>query len=237
INEGEVCQMYRSGLSLKDVGKKMKCDCTVVTKILIRNNIRIRKSSEHLERNAKDRIGKKLTEIHGYEKAILLKKKVSIGVKEWMKKHPEKVKEMVERLMKNPKWFNTRPERIMKNELIRHGWRLNKDFIFQYKKFSFIKNYPFHIIDFVFPNFKLALYVDGDYWHANPKMYKEYPTEDELKRGIKKINLDQTKQRKRDQDIDRALIKKGWKVIRFWEKDIIKDIDWCIKRLEKILVY
>jgi len=68
--------------------------------------------------------------------------------------------------------------------------------------------------DFVFPNFKVAIFTDGCFWHGHkcrntvPKTNARYWA-DKIKRN-----------KKRAFKVNRHLADKGWKVIRLWECEI-----------------
>lgn len=67
--------------------------------------------------------------------------------------------------------------------------------------------------DIVFPVEKLAVYMDGCYWHGCP-----------LHGTLPKSNRDWwvaklEANRLRDRDTDRALMSAGWAVMRFWEHE------------------
>lgn len=70
--------------------------------------------------------------------------------------------------------------------------------------------------DFAFPKHKVAVFVDGCFWHscpkhgAQPKTNKSYWT--------KKLNANIG----RDRRVNRELRKCGWRVIRVWEHDLVK---------------
>lgn len=38
---------------------------------------------------------------------------------------------------------------------------------------------------------------------------------------------------KRDEEVNKLLRSQGWRVIMFWGKDIIKDIDGCVASVEE----
>ena len=48
---------------------------------------------------------------------------------------------------------------------------------------------------------------------------------------IKKI----ARNRERDEEINKQLMFRGWTVIRFWGKDIKKDVDQCVKVVEETI--
>ena len=67
--------------------------------------------------------------------------------------------------------------------------------------------------DFVYPKFKIAIFVDGCFWHGCSKHCRLPSTN--KKYWISKIEGN----KKRDKKITNALRKKGWRVIRIWEHE------------------
>ncbi len=68
--------------------------------------------------------------------------------------------------------------------------------------------------DFIFRRAKLVIFVDGDFWHGNPRKYR-----------IPKSNVAYWQQkidgnRARDKEINRKLRRLGWRVIRIWESSL-----------------
>lgn len=81
------------------------------------------------------------------------------------------------------------------------------------------RNYP--LIgkpDFVFPKPRLAIFVDGCFWHGCqehcrvPESNRDY--------WVAKIN----RNKKRDRLISKELRRKNWNVIRVWEHELKKNI-------------
>lgn len=68
--------------------------------------------------------------------------------------------------------------------------------------------------DFVFGKSKVAVFIDGDFWHGNPKKYRI--PKSNCSYWQKKIEGN----RKRDRLVNRTLRKDGWVVVRFWESDL-----------------
>jgi DNA mismatch endonuclease (patch repair protein) len=68
--------------------------------------------------------------------------------------------------------------------------------------------------DFVFHKQKLALFVDGCFWHGCPKCYRA-PRQNRVFWEAKLVA-----NRKRDRVVNRHLKAAGWKVIRIWEHDL-----------------
>lgn len=96
---------------------------------------------------------------------------------------------------------NTKPEIILRKALWKKGLR--------YKVF-----YGKQKIDIAFPKVKVAVFVDGCFWHSCPihshipKSNKEY--------WVPKLE----KNRKHDIENTKILEAEGWKVIRFWEHEL-----------------
>jgi DNA mismatch endonuclease (patch repair protein) len=68
--------------------------------------------------------------------------------------------------------------------------------------------------DFVFRRAKLVVFVDGDFWHGNPKKFRAPKSNVEY--WEQKINGN----RARDREINRKLERLGWRVIRIWESSL-----------------
>lgn len=69
--------------------------------------------------------------------------------------------------------------------------------------------------DFAWPKKKLAVFVDGCFWHGCPHCYK--PPKSNVKFWKTKVRNNVV----RDRRINRLLRKKGWKVLRIWQCKII----------------
>jgi DNA mismatch endonuclease (patch repair protein) len=82
--------------------------------------------------------------------------------------------------------------------------------------------------DFVFPKLKLALFVDGCFWHGCPK----HATKPVNNRAFWQRKLAGNKTR--DRVVNRALRRAGWRVIRIWECDL-RNAGRILKRIEKHL--
>lgn len=68
--------------------------------------------------------------------------------------------------------------------------------------------------DFIFRKKKLAVFVDGCFWHGCPRCYKR-PSSNRLFWDQKITN-----NRERDRRVVRTLRKRGWRVVRVWEHDL-----------------
>lgn len=79
--------------------------------------------------------------------------------------------------------------------------------------------------DIVFPKQKIAVFVDGCFWHKCPACFQKPATNKKFWQD--KINSNV----KRDREINSALKKSGWKVMRFWEHDIRKKAKKCSAKI------
>ncbi|AVH22825.1 very short patch repair endonuclease [Nocardia cyriacigeorgica] len=101
---------------------------------------------------------------------------------------------------------DTKPEVSLRRALHRMGYRYRKDLRFEV---SGVKVRP----DIVFTARKVAVYVDGCFWHVCP-LHGRRPTTNEwywtpkLRRNIE-----------RDRAADKALAAAGWRVVRLWEHE------------------
>lgn len=86
--------------------------------------------------------------------------------------------------------------------------------------------------DICFKGKRIAVFCDSEFWHGKylaegryiPKTNKEY--------WIPKIERNM----QRDKEVSQALSEEGWIVLRFWQKEIEKNLDECISKIEKCFV-
>jgi DNA mismatch endonuclease (patch repair protein) len=83
--------------------------------------------------------------------------------------------------------------------------------------------------DFIFRAAKLAVFVDGCFWHGCPK----HATKPKSNRSFWATKLSRNKAR--DVVVTRTLRKLGWRVIRIWEHDLCRDA-LCLTRIRRALV-
>jgi DNA mismatch endonuclease, patch repair protein len=72
---------------------------------------------------------------------------------------------------------------------------------------------------------RVAVFVDGCFWHGCPKCYRSPSTNREY--WDQKL----TANRARDQRVTLQLESAGWAVMRFWEHDIEKDVEGCVQEV------
>ena len=88
--------------------------------------------------------------------------------------------------------------------------------------------------DIVLTKYKIAIFCDGEFFHG-----KDWASQKErVQQGnnpeywISKIERNMA----RDEEINRELIHLGWIVLRFWGKDIRKNMDSCINEIENAII-
>jgi len=145
--------------------------------------------------------GKKWEDIYGIKGAKKRKARYSLKMRQ----------NIIKRLKNNQiPFLNTKIEKKIAQEL-------NK------KSFSFVPQYLVDkkfVCDFALPTFNIIIECDGDYWHANPKIYDH-----------KNLDLRQKRNNQRDKFKDKYLTKKGWKVFRFFESEINKSPQKCVNKV------
>jgi len=80
--------------------------------------------------------------------------------------------------------------------------------------------------DIVFTRLKLAIFVDGCFWHKCPNCFS-FPKSNRTfwKNKIEDNVL-------RDKTINKELKRLGFKVLRIWEHDLEKDMRKCVNKVE-----
>lgn len=111
---------------------------------------------------------------------------------------------------------NTVPERIIKKALRAEGY-------------AYRLQYGSHRIDVAFPRQKVAVFVDGCFWHKCPAHFR-----------MPKSNVSFWKRKifgnaKRDKKETRVLRKKGWRVIRVWEHELRRHPWKVLNRIKRSL--
>ena len=83
--------------------------------------------------------------------------------------------------------------------------------------------------DFVFPAARLAVFVDGCFWHGCPKHY----TKPANNRAFWRRKLEAN--RARDRRVNRELKRLGWRILRIWKHDLRLPKPRCLARLKQLL--
>ncbi len=83
--------------------------------------------------------------------------------------------------------------------------------------------------DFAFPEHKIAVFVDGCFWHGCKKCMVKPKTN--VRFWEKKIEQN----KRRDGDVNKKLKNKGWRVVRIWEHEVQKNFEKAVEKIAKSL--
>ncbi len=78
--------------------------------------------------------------------------------------------------------------------------------------------------DVAFGRAKLAVFVDGAWWHGHPDYYTPGKSGEFWDSKI-------TRNVERDRRADEELAALGWRVMRMWDFEVVKDADACAARV------
>ncbi len=84
--------------------------------------------------------------------------------------------------------------------------------------------------DITFTKQRIAVFVDGCFWHRCPLCYREPSSNIEFWRRKLSRNVE------RDGKINGILAKRGWKVLRIWEHEVREDVDQVAAEIARELV-
>ncbi len=81
--------------------------------------------------------------------------------------------------------------------------------------------------DFIFKSKKIAIFCDGEFWHGKDWEKRKYDHKsnqafwhDKIERNIE-----------RDKEVNILLQSEGWIVLRFWENEIKRHPEVCLKKI------
>ena len=105
---------------------------------------------------------------------------------------------------------DTKPEVLLRSMLHRAGLRFRKDWL--------IPLSPRGVrADVVFPRQRVAVFMDGCYWHRCPEHGTMPQTNHDYWRAKFQMNI------ARDLRVNVSLADEGWQVIRIWEHEVLDD--------------
>ena len=81
--------------------------------------------------------------------------------------------------------------------------------------------------DFVFQKPRVAVFVDGCFWHCCPVHGTKPASSTDF--WLPKLE----KNRRRDRRVSAALRRQGWTVLRVWEHSVKRDLGRCVSRIRK----
>ncbi|MBN2485568.1 MAG: very short patch repair endonuclease [Bacteroidales bacterium] len=118
--------------------------------------------------------------------------------------------------MRKIKSKNTKQELKLRRALWALGYRYRKNL-------TSLPGKP----DIVYPKYKLAIFVDGEFWHGFNWQEKKEKIQTNRAFWVPKIERNM----QRDKQNNQLLIDNGWHVMRFWEKGLKEDFDGCVQRI------
>jgi DNA mismatch endonuclease (patch repair protein) len=119
--------------------------------------------------------------------------------------------------MRKIKSNNTKPELKLRKALWNVGIRYrikNKDI--------------FGKPDIAIRKYKLAVFVDGEFWHGYNWKEKRTKIKSNRDYWIQKIEGNM----ERDEKVNKKLRENDWTVLRYWQKEIKNDLDKCVSEIE-----
>jgi DNA mismatch endonuclease (patch repair protein) len=113
---------------------------------------------------------------------------------------------------------DTAPEMLLRRALWRRGvrgWRVDA---------AGLPGRP----DLAFRRAHVAVFVDGGFWHGHPSRFRP---------GQSGAYWDDKIQRNRDRDhrANQELATQGWRVLRLWDFEVVRDPDQAARRVETLL--
>lgn len=110
---------------------------------------------------------------------------------------------------------NTKPELALRAALRQlgvTGYRLHRKDIPGRPDMSFIR-------------WKVAVFVDGVFWHGHPDHWNPEKASSDYWRTKIARNVE------RDRAADAALSEQGWTVVRVWDEDVKNSLNGCVRRV------
>lgn len=84
--------------------------------------------------------------------------------------------------------------------------------------------------DFTFTKYKVAVFVDSEFFHGKDFETKKKP-ETNAEFWEKKIS----RNIERDKEVNEYLISQGWTVLRFWSNDVKKNLSECVSKVKSVI--
>jgi DNA mismatch endonuclease, patch repair protein len=87
--------------------------------------------------------------------------------------------------------------------------------------------------DLTFKGLKIAVFVDSEFFHGKDWEIQKHRIQTNREFWWKKIEGNM----KRDLLVINKLEAEGWKVLRFWDKEVLKNTSNCINKIENAINY
>lgn len=85
--------------------------------------------------------------------------------------------------------------------------------------------------DIAFPELRVAVFCDSDFWHGYDWEEKKYDFKSRRDFWWKKIERNM----ERDREVTSSLQEAGWIVLRFWGHEIKKSLEACVMAIEEAI--
>ena len=87
--------------------------------------------------------------------------------------------------------------------------------------------------DIALTKYKIAIFCDSEFFHGKDweVLKPRLENGDNSEYWVKKISRNM----ERDDEINKKLLFLGWTVIRFWGRDILKNVNECIRVIEEVI--
>jgi DNA mismatch endonuclease (patch repair protein) len=118
--------------------------------------------------------------------------------------------------MRAVKSKGTKPEVLLSKALWHLGYRYRKN-----NKKVFGKP------DLTFKKYKLAIFVDSEFFHGKDWQIRKQDIKSNQDFWYKKIE----RNIERDKEVNEFLKKEGWEILRFWDKEIFKNLNFCVEKI------
>lgn len=126
-------------------------------------------------------------------------------------------KELRSKNMKAIHSKNTKMEVKLAKALWERGYRFRRN-----------SKYVFGKPDFSLKKLKLAIFVDSEFFHGKDWEKRKFQIKSNREYWWAKIENNKI----RDVLVKTQLESNGWKVLRFWAKEVEKEIDSCLNKIE-----
>ena len=128
--------------------------------------------------------------------------------------------EQRKKCMQSNKSVGTKPELVLAKAMWALGLRYRKN-----------SGSIFGKPDFSFKKYKVAVFVDGEFWHGKDWERKKAEIKGNREFWITKIE----RNIRRDMEVTGRLKAEGWTVLRFWSNDVVKDTTSCAEKVKEII--
>lgn len=120
------------------------------------------------------------------------------------------------KIMSKIRGKNTKPELVFRKALYNEGYRYRID----YRR---LIGRP----DIVLKKYKTVIFIDGEYWHGHNWKERKQKIKTNREFWIAKIERNM----QRDREVNEELERLGYKIFRFWESEIKKELECCLQKV------